>query len=55
MEPIAVSARSDGEWLLVHQCRRCFVVHVNRIAGDDCERGLLGLAVRPLRLAPFPF
>lgn len=54
MEPIAVAARPDGEWLLVHQCRTCFAVHVNRIAGDDYERELLGLAVRPLRLAPFP-
>ncbi len=54
MEPIAVSARPDGEWLIVHQCKNCFAVHVNRIAGDDSERELLGLAVRPLRLAPFP-
>jgi hypothetical protein len=54
MEPIAVSARPDGEWLIVHRCCTCFVVHVNRIAGDDSERELLGLAVRPLRLAPFP-
>ncbi|HWL15880.1 MAG TPA: RNHCP domain-containing protein [Opitutus sp.] len=54
MEPIAVSARPDGEWLLVHQCKTCFAVHVNRIAGDDNERDLLALAVRPLRLAPFP-
>jgi hypothetical protein len=54
MEPIAVSARPDGEWLLVHQCKSCFAVRVNRIAGDDSERALLGLALRPLRLAPFP-
>ncbi len=54
MEPIAVSARPDGEWLLVHQCKTCFAVHVNRIAGDDNERDLLALAVRPLRLATFP-
>ena len=54
MEPIAISARADGEWVLVHQCKSCFAVHVNRIAGDDNERDLLALAVRPLRLAPFP-
>lgn len=54
MEPIAVSACDDGEWLLVHQCKSCFGVHVNRIAGDDNERDLLALAVRPLRHAPFP-
>ena len=44
----------DGEWLIVHQCKTCFTVHVNRIAGDDDERALLALVVRPLRLAPFP-
>ena len=54
MEPIAISARADGEWVLVHQCKSCFAVHVNRIAGDDNERDLLALAVRQLRLAPFP-
>ncbi|WP_277557339.1 RNHCP domain-containing protein [Ereboglobus sp. PH5-10] len=54
MEPIAVSACPDGEWLIVHQCKTCFVVHINRIAGDDSERELLGLAVRPLKLSPFP-
>lgn len=54
MEPIAISARPDGEWLLVHRCQSCFAVHVNRIAGDDNERELLALVVRPLRQAPFP-
>jgi len=54
MRPIAVHARADGEWLLVHQCETCHVVHVNRIAGDDSERELLALAVRPLRCVPFP-
>ena len=54
MEPIAISARPDGEWLVVHQCRTCHTVHVNRIAGDDNERELLALVVRPLRRAPFP-
>jgi hypothetical protein len=38
----------------VHQCKTCFVVHVNRIAGDDSERELLALVVRPLSHAPFP-
>jgi hypothetical protein len=54
MEPIAIHARPDGERLIVHQCKTCFVVHVNRIAGDDSERELLALVVRPLRHAPFP-
>ena len=54
MEPIAIHARPDGEWLIVHQCKSCFTVHVNRIAGDDSERELLALAVRPLSRMPFP-
>lgn len=54
MEPIAVQALPDGEWRLVHQCRTCHVVHINRIAGDDDERALLALVVRPLRHTPFP-
>lgn len=54
MEPIAISARSDGEWLIVHRCGSCHTVHVNRIAGDDNERELLALAVRPIAKAPFP-
>lgn len=54
MEPIAVTVRPDGEWMLVHRCGTCHTVHVNRIAGDDDERELLALAIRPLRHTPFP-
>ena len=54
MEPIAVSARPDGEWLIVHRCGTCHRLHANRIAGDDNERELLALVVRPLARAPFP-
>ncbi|HUL52148.1 MAG TPA: RNHCP domain-containing protein [Opitutaceae bacterium] len=54
MEPIAIDARPDGEWRIVHQCRTCHIVHLNRIAGDDSERELLALAVRPLSRLPFP-
>jgi hypothetical protein len=54
MEPISVAAQSDGEWLLVHQCKTCHVVHVNRIAGDDSDGELLKLVVRPMRHSPFP-
>jgi hypothetical protein len=53
MRPIAVALRDDGEWLLVHRCESCHVVHVNRIAGDD-ERALLSLAIRPITCPPFP-
>jgi hypothetical protein len=48
MEPIAVWVKNDGEWALVHRCRRCGKVNTNRIAGDDDESALMELAHRPL-------
>ena len=54
MEPIAVTARADGEWLLVHRCLGCDELDLNRTAGDDSPLLLLQLAVRPLGRPPFP-
>ena len=54
MEPIAIHARPDGEWALVHRCTGCRTVHVNRIAGVDNPLPLLRLAVTPLARPPFP-
>jgi len=54
MEPIAVWIRTDGEWAIVHRCRRCGLLRANRIAGDDDEVRLFGLAARPLMDMPFP-
>jgi len=54
MEPIAVWVRKDGEWAIVHRCRKCGIVRTNRIAGDDNEIVLMSLAVRPLARPPFP-
>ena len=54
MEPIAVWVRHDGEWAIVHRCRKCKALRINRIAGDDGELPLLSLAVRPLAQPPFP-
>ena len=54
MEPIAVSVRGDGEWVLVHRCTGCDEVHLNRTAGDDSPLLLLQLAVKPLARTPFP-
>ena len=54
MEPIAVSVRGDGEWVLVHRCTGCEIVHLNQTAGDDNPLILLRLAVRPLSQPPFP-
>jgi hypothetical protein len=54
MEPIAISVRGDGEWVLVHRCTGCHTVHLNRTAADDNPLQLLRLAVRPLAQPPFP-
>jgi hypothetical protein len=54
MEPIAISVRGDGEWVLVHRCRGCDALHLNRTAGDDNPLLLLRLAVKPLAQPPFP-
>lgn len=54
MEPIAITVRGDGEWVVVHRCVGCDEVHLNRTAGDDSPLVLLRLAVRPLAQPPFP-
>jgi RNHCP domain-containing protein len=54
MEPIAITVRGDGEWVLIHHCRGCGVLHANRTAGDDNPLLLVRLAVRPIAQSPFP-
>ena len=54
MEPVAVAARRDGEWSLVHRCLRCHEVRLNRVAGDDSPLLLVALAARPMARPPFP-
>jgi DNA-directed RNA polymerase subunit RPC12/RpoP len=54
MEPIAITVRNDGEWILVHRCAGCDRLNLNRTAGDDDPLMLLRLAVRPLAQPPFP-
>ena len=54
MEPIAISVRGDGEWLVIHRCRSCGTLNLNRSAADDSPLLLVRLAVRPLVQAPFP-
>lgn len=44
----------NGEWALVHRCKSCGMIRMNRIAGDDGPLPLLSLAVRPLSRPPFP-
>ncbi len=54
MEPIAVSVRKKGEWEIIHRCRECGMIRINRIAGDDNEATLISLALRPIVNLPFP-
>lgn len=61
MVPIGIEVRSDasahneaGEWAIIHRCRSCGALTANRIAGDDSERALLALALRPLARPAFP-
>lgn len=54
MQPVAIEVRADGEWAIVHRCTGCGALKTNRIAGDDTERALLALALRPLSRPAFP-
>jgi hypothetical protein len=54
MEPIAITVRGDGEWVLIHRCTGCDELSANRIAGDDNPLLLVRLAVKPLAQPPFP-
>jgi hypothetical protein len=53
-QPIAITVRGDGEWILIHRCAGCGVLHANRTAGDDNPLLLVRLAVKPLAQPPFP-
>lgn len=54
MDPIGVWVRSDGEWAVIHRCRRCGILHSNRVAADDNPVKLMSIAVKPLAQPPFP-
>ena len=54
MEPIAVWVRKNGEWAVIHRCRRCGVLSSNRVAADDNPMKLMSIALKPLTLPPFP-
>ncbi|CAL9531688.1 RNHCP domain-containing protein [Streptomyces sp. enrichment culture] len=48
MEALGMSVRTDGEWMIIHQCTSCGELSANRIAGDDNPLALVRLALRPL-------
>lgn len=54
MEPIGIEVRAGGEWAVIHRCTACQKIGTNRIAGDDDERVLLALALRPIANPAFP-
>ena len=54
MEPIAISVRGNGEWVLIHRCTGCDALSANRTAGDDNPLLLVRMAVKPLAQPPFP-
>jgi hypothetical protein len=55
MEPIAVTVRGRGRWVLIHRCTDCGRLRLNRTAGDDNLLLLIRLAVLPLTMPPTPF
>lgn len=54
MEPVAVWVRKGGEWAIIHRCKRCGVLHSNRVAADDNPVKLMSIAMQPLAQPPFP-
>ena len=54
MEPIAVTVRGAGRWVLIHRCLDCGRLRLNKTAGDDNVLGLMRLAAMPLTMPPVP-
>lgn len=54
MEPVAVWVRKNGEWAIIHRCRRCGELSSNRVAADDNPMKLMSIAMKPLCEPPFP-
>lgn len=54
MDPVAVWVRNNGEWAIIHRCRRCRELSSNRVAADDNPMKLMSIAMRPLAEPPFP-
>ena len=54
MDPVAVWVRKNGEWAIIHRCRRCGALSSNRTAADDNPMKLMSIAMKPLGQPPFP-
>ncbi|NYE71485.1 RNHCP domain-containing protein [Microlunatus parietis] len=55
MEPIAVTVRGEGRWVLIHRCTQCGRLRLNKTAGDDNVLQLMRLAALPLTMPFVPF
>ena len=54
MDAIGVWVRKNGEWAVIHRCRRCGVLHSNRVAAEDNPMKLISIAMRAVAFVPFP-
>jgi transcription elongation factor Elf1 len=54
MEAIGVWVKKDGEWAVIHRCKRCGHLSSNRVAADDNPLKLMSVALRPMSNPPFP-
>lgn len=54
MDAIGVWVRKNGEWAIIHRCRRCGKLSSNRVAADDNPMKLMSIALKPLCTPPFP-
>lgn len=54
MDPVAVWTRKNGEWAIIHRCRRCGKLSSNMVAADDNPMKLMSIAMKPLASPPFP-
>lgn len=54
MEAVSVWVRKDGEWAVIHRCKRCGELDSNRIAADNNPLRLMAIALKPLAEPPFP-
>ena len=54
MEAIGVWVKSNGEWAVIHRCKRCGHLSSNRVAADDNPLKLMSVAMKPMGNPPFP-
>lgn len=59
MDPLSVWAKTgkkpdDGEWVIIHRCRKCGALSSNRSLADDDPVKLMNIVLDPLAKTPFP-